>query len=107
MLVIGHPNNFSIAIWGDMTVDAFGQAMFFAANTLVHGFIALMQQVIHVISSHICRWLNTFFAFRCRHYIAIRIPIGSSVGTFCKAVHAPQQQGCGDEKTGQLMNIHK
>jgi hypothetical protein len=36
-----------------MAVDAFFQAELFGAYTLVHGFITLVQEVLHVISAHI------------------------------------------------------
>jgi len=45
-----------------VTFDALAQAVFFAANTLLHGFAALVQQKVHVLAAHGVYGFDTFIA---------------------------------------------
>ncbi len=41
-----------------MTIDASGKTVFFAADTLMYGLVALMQDQFHMVSAHIGSWLD-------------------------------------------------
>jgi hypothetical protein len=47
-----------------MAVYTVGKTRRFATNTFMHGLITLMQDVVHVIFTHLVFWLNTFLSFR-------------------------------------------
>lgn len=87
VFIIMDARHTAIATGSDMAVDTFDQAMRFAANTLVHGLIALVQQVFHVVGAHICGRFYTFFTLWSRHDIAVRIPIWSAEIASSKAAY--------------------
>ena len=46
----------------DMAVDTFGETVGFGANAIVHGFVTLVQDVVHVIALYLLFRLYTFNA---------------------------------------------
>ena len=79
MALVTDSNDFPIFARSSMTIDALDQAMLLGANTSTHGFVALVQQVFHVVGTHVRRGFDTLFALRSRHYLAIGIPIRARV----------------------------
>jgi len=45
-----------------MAVDAVLEAVFRGADALVHGLVALVQDVFHVVAPHVVGWLHTLLA---------------------------------------------
>ncbi len=95
MLALADACNLAIVSRSRMTIDAFNQTMLFTAYPLIHGFIAFMQQVLHVIRTHVCSGFYAFLTFWCGHDITVCIPIRPRVLTARKA-HCRPQQECGD-----------
>ena len=52
MLLAGDARIFSICVRSHMTIDTALEAVLFGTNTSVRGFIALMKDELHVVTSH-------------------------------------------------------
>lgn len=51
----------------NMTINAVNKTMLLSAYTFVHGFIALVQNKIHVAAAHNLGRLNALISLRCRN----------------------------------------
>jgi hypothetical protein len=63
-------NNLSGIIFYRMTVDTFFEAELFCTYTIMHGVVALMEYVLHMINAHLLRWLYALFRIAFRYYWA-------------------------------------
>ncbi|MCH7880755.1 MAG: hypothetical protein IIB69_04090 [Proteobacteria bacterium] len=62
------------SIRSHMAVNTIRQACLLIANTLLYGFIALMQQHCHMLSTHFFDWRDAGLALWRRHDITLCIP---------------------------------
>lgn len=62
-----------------MAVDTLRQACLLIANSLLYGFIALVQQHRHMVSAHFFDWRDADLALGCRNDITCCIPVGTTI----------------------------
>jgi len=67
-------NELALFVFINVTIDAVHQTVLPGADSLMHGFVALMQQELHVIPPHHIRRFNALLQFH-RLGIAISFPI--------------------------------
>ena len=92
MAVVTDAYDLAIRVRCCVAINAFNQAVFLGTYTLAHGLITFVQQVVHVVGTHVGSRLYTFFAFRHGHDVAIVIPVRPGVLTCRMAADQPQCQ---------------
>lgn len=71
--------DFTRCVGRNMTVDTLDQASLFIANSLPHGFIALVEQHRHMVSTHFFDWCDAGLALWGRNDITFCIPDGALI----------------------------
>lgn len=91
MLLVIDASDLAVCIGCDMAINAFDQAGFFGANALMHGLITLVQEHIHVFTTHLVDWGYAGFTFGCGLDIAVSIAIRAGIVARHHLCEAKQQ----------------